>query len=96
MVILMLCIDKDIEKEYVLVFYRNLVENVFNFFVEVNLFQLSKNYVSISTENVKKCVYVLICFCENRYFDLKNSDSISVVSKLKSRRKMEEKLDLLL
>lgn len=96
MVILMLCIDNDFEKEYVLVFYRNLVENVFNFFVEVNLFQLSKNYVSISTENVKKCVYVLICFCENCYFDLKNLDSISVVSKLKSRRKMEEKLDLLL
>lgn len=96
MVILMLCIDNDFEKEYVLVFYRNLVINVFNFFVEVNFFYLSKNYISVSTENVKKCVYVLICFCENRYFDLKNLDSISVVSKLKSRKKMEEKLNLLL
>lgn len=96
MAIPMLCADKDTEKEYVPAFYRNLVENVFNFPDEANLFQLGKNDVSVSTESVKRCVHVLTCFCENRHSDLKNLDSTSGVSKLKSRRKMEEKLDLLL
>lgn len=96
MAIPMLCADKDTEKEYVPAFYRNLVENVLNFPDEANLFQLGKNDVSVSTESVKRCVHVLTCFCENRHSDLKNLDSTSGVSKLKSRRKMEEKLDLLL
>ncbi|XP_062614454.1 nuclear exosome regulator NRDE2-like [Saccostrea cucullata] len=96
MAIPMLCVNTDDDKEYIPAFYRSLVELFLNFPTDTDLFQFSKNTIRMVPESVNRSVHTLICLCENRHSDLKNVDSTCAVKKLKSRRKMEELLEMLL
>lgn len=96
MAIPMLCVNTDDGKECVPAFYRALVEILLKFPVDTNIFQFNKNSISVSSESVSRSIHVLICLCENRHSDLKNPESTSSVTRLKSRKKMEELLNLLL
>ncbi|XP_061172843.1 nuclear exosome regulator NRDE2-like [Saccostrea echinata] len=96
MAIPMLCVNTDDGKEYIPAFYRTLVELFLNFPINTDLFQFTKNTVSISPESMNRSVHALICLCENQHNDLKNPNSTFAVKKLKSRRKMEELIEMLL